>query len=194
MKTIILIRHSAVERLPNINPNDTPLSLRGEMLAQRLFIHKELQNIRHVYSSPYKRAYDTARMSGRQVIADYRLVERDWGDPSTMDESFWEKQYIDHDFKNTNGESFNDVKERMTSFMTDLLSKINEDEVAAVVSHAGAICAYLLNYCSITVLNAQEKIREISFHGNVVLSGKLKTPSAFILEWDKGELINMRYL
>ncbi|MBQ8382370.1 MAG: histidine phosphatase family protein [Clostridia bacterium] len=194
MKTVILMRHSAVDRLPNIDPNDTPLSLRGEMLAQRIFIHKDLQSIRSVYSSPYKRAYDTARMSGRQVFSDPRLVERVWGDPSTMEESFWERQFLDHDFKNTNGESLNEVKARMTSFMNDLLSKINEEETAVAVSHAGAICAYLLNFCTITVLNAQEKTREISFRGNVIHSGKIKTPSAFILEWENGDLINLRYL
>ena len=136
MKTIILMRHSAVEKMPHIHPNDTPLSLRGEMLAQRIFIHNELLNVRHVYASPYKRAYDTARMSGRQVFSDSRLVERDWGDPSTMDESFWEKQYSDYDFKNSNGESMNEVKARMTSFVNELLPKLQEGDSAVIVSHA----------------------------------------------------------
>ena len=194
MKTIILMRHSAVEKMPHIHPNDTPLSLRGEMLAQRIFIHNELLNVRHVYASPYKRAYDTARMSGRQVFSDSRLVERDWGDPSTMDESFWEKQYSDYDFKNSNGESMNEVKARMTSFVNELLPKLQEGESAVIVSHAGAICAYLLNFCDITVLNAKEKLREIKFRDNVIHSGKLKTPSAFILKWRNDDLVDLRCL
>lgn len=194
MKTIILMRHSAVERLPNVAPNDTPLSLRGEMLAQRIFIHKELLKVSRAYSSPYKRAYDTARLSGRQVFADQRLVERDWGDPSTMEESFWEKQYLDHDFKNKDGESMNEVMTRMTSFMNELLSKVSEGETAVVVSHAGAICAYLLNFCKITVLNPEEKTREITFRDAVVLNGMIRTPGAFILEWENDHLMNLRYL
>ena len=188
------MRHSSVERLPYVVPNDTPLSLRGEMLAQRIFIHKELLKISHAYSSPYKRAYDTARLSGRQVFADQRLVERNWGDPSTMEEAFWEKQYLDHDFKNKDGESMNEVNARMTSFMNELLARIGEGETAVVVSHAGAICAYLLNFCKITVLNPDEKTREILFRDTVVLSGKIRTPGAFILEWENDSLINMRYI
>ncbi len=194
MKTVILMRHSAVEKMPHIHPNDTPLSLRGEMLAERIFIHNELLKVCYVYASPYKRAYDTARMSGRQVISDSRLVEREWGDPTTMEASFWERQYLDHDFKNLNGESLNEVKARMTSFVNELLLKMHEGETAAIVSHAGAICAYLLNFCNVTVLNAQEKIREISFGGNVIHSGKFKTPSAFILKWENDDLVDLRFL
>ena len=194
MKTVILMRHSAIDRQPNLDPANPPLSLRGEMLAQRIFIHKELLNVTHVYSSPLRRAYDTARMSGRQVFADSRLVERVVGEPISTQESFWKMQYADHDFKNANGESMSEVKERMTSFMNELLLKIKDGETAVVVSHAGAICAYLLNFCNITVLNPAEKTREIIFGDKVVLSGRFRAPGAFILEWENDRLINMRYI
>lgn len=194
MKTVILMRHSAIDRQPNLDPTNPPLSLRGEMLAQRIFIHKELLNVAHVYSSPLRRAYDTARMSGRQVFADNRLVERVAGEPVSLQESFWEMQYADHDFKNPNGESMREVKERMTSFMNDLLLKIKDGETAVVVSHAGAICAYLMNFCNIKVLNPTEKTREITFRDTIVISGKIRTPGAFILEWENDSLINMRYI
>ena len=111
-----------------------------------------------------------------------------------MEEAFWEKQYLDHDFKNKDGESMNEVNARMTSFMNELLARIGEGETAVVVSHAGAICAYLLNFCKITVLNPDEKTREILFRDTVVLSGKIRTPGAFILEWENDSLINMRYI
>ncbi len=194
MKTIILVRHSEAQKLKDIPMDQLPLTPRGEYLAQRLFLQDAFQKIDFVYSSPYKRAYDTARLLGRRVIADQRLIERILGDKTEQSEVLWEKQYLDPDFKTPNGESLNDVKERMTSFINESLGKMNENETAVVVSHAAAICAYLLNFCTITVTDAKEKSREFSFHKTVIHSGKLKTPSAFILEWDNGNLINLRYL
>ena len=194
MKTVILMRHSAVQKIPNIDPNDTPLTLNGESLAQRMFIHKDLLSVRSVYTSPYKRAYDTARMSGRQVYADDRLIERVVGQPTESDADDWALQYEDHDFKYQDGESLNEVKARMTSFTNELLDKLKDGETAAVVSHATAICAYLLNFCSITVTDPRLKTREITFGDRVILSGKLRTPCAFIMEWQDNILQTVRYL
>lgn len=107
---------------------------------------------------------------------------------------FWEHQYENHDYKNSDGESLNDTRERMTLAVGEILSSMRDGETAAVVTHAAAICAFLLNECSIEVVNASEKIRKIVHHGNTVLNGKIAAPSAFILNFENDHLCSINYL
>ena len=64
----------------------------------------------------------------------------------------------------------------------------------AIISHAAAICAYLLNWCSIKVVDEQKKLRQITHKGDVVMNGKIATPSAFILEFENEQLCRIKYI
>ncbi len=187
MKTILLIRHSEPIKDRSLPTAQLPLSAHGIIKAQALFSRSIFRGVRAVYSSPYQRAYSTARILRRCVRIDDRLRERDLGNSETLNAEFWARQYADHDYKNTGGESLNDTRERMTLAMHEILSATPEE-------NAAAICAYLLNWCAVEVIDEQTKKRKIEHNGFVVLNGKIETPSAFILHFEKGALRKIRFL
>ena len=88
----------------------------------------------------------------------------------------------------------NDTKKRMTSAINEIVSSIQDGHTVAIVSHAAAICAYLLNWCSIEVIDEQKKLRKITHNRSVVMNGKIATPSAFILEFENEQLCEIKYV
>lgn len=60
----------------------------------------------------------------------------------------------------------------MTAALREIMAATLEGGTAAVVSHAAAICAFLLNWCSIEVVDEQKKVRKIQHSETVVLDGK----------------------
>ena len=114
------------------------------------------------FSSSYRRAIETAECIADHPVIVEELHERTIGDAR---EDFWLKQYEDYDFRNPGGESLNQVKVRMKTAIDSIVGQMEEGETALVVSHATAICAYLLSYCEIEVKDAANKVRKISFHG-----------------------------
>lgn len=194
MKTIILMRHSSPEKGLNVPNEEIPLSEDGVTLAKKIFEFPLFDSVQYLWASPYRRAYDTAKQLELPVRTDSRLRERQLGDSALLNSEFWGRQYREHDFKNPGGESLNDVRLRMTNFMAELLQSMHEGETAVVVSHAAAICSYLLNFCSITVVNEEKKFRHITHGTQTVLNGSIATPSAFALSFDDGTLIELSYL
>lgn len=172
MKTILLIRHSEPIRDRIVPTAMLPLSERGHEKARELFRRDVFRTVDAVYTSPYRRAWDTARELCEGAVTDDRLRERELGDLQTLDAAFWGRQYADHAYKNKNGESLNDAGKRMTAALREIMAATPEGGTAAVVSHAAAICAFLLNWCSIEVVDEQKKVRKIQHSGAVVLDGK----------------------
>lgn len=194
MKTVILIRHSEPIRDRTIPTEALPLSEQGHIKAQELFSLDIFRSVEAVYTSPYRRAYSTAEKLNKRLIVDGRLRERELGNPETLNAEFWNRQYEDHNYKNVNGESLNDTKERITSAISEIVSMIQNGDAVVVVSHAAAICAYLLNWCSIEVVDEQKKLRKITHNRSVVMNGKIATPSAFILEFENEQLCEIKYV
>ena len=81
----------------------------------------------------------------------------------------------------------------MSLAVHEIISMMKDGDTVAIVSHAAAICAFLLNWCSIEVMDEQKKVRKIMHNGSVVLSGKIATPSAFILAFEDEHLCGIRY-
>lgn len=173
MKRIFLMRHSIPEKrdMPN---EQIPLSEEGKALA--LSKSNVLSNVDRCFSSPYRRAVETAELIVDQPFIVEELHERTIGDAK---EDFWLKQYEDYDFHNPGGESLNQTKIRMRAAMNSILRQMEEGETALVVSHATAICAYLLSYCEIEVKDAANKVRKISFHGKEILNGRFQPADGF---------------
>ena len=194
MKTVILIRHSEPIKDRTIPTEELPLSEQGHKKAQELFSLDPFRSVQAVYTSPYRRAYSTAEKLNRRFMVDYRLRERELGNPNTLNAEFWNRQYEDHDYKNVDGESLNDTKERMTAAVNEVIAATQDGDTVAVVSHAAAICAYLLNWCSIEVVDEQKKLRKITHKDTVVMNGKIATPSAFVLEFENERLCGIRYV
>lgn len=166
MKKIFLMRHSIPEKgdMPN---EQIPLSEEGKALA--VSKRNIFSNVDRCFSSPYRRAMETAEFIADHPVIVKELHERTIGDAR---EDFWLKQYEDHDFRNPGGESLNQVKVRMKAAIDSIVCQMEEGETALVVSHATAICAYLLSYCEIEVKDAENKVRKISFHGKEILNGR----------------------
>lgn len=82
----------------------------------------------------------------------------------------------------------------MTAAICDILAQTKDVEAAAVVSHAAAICAYLQQYCTVTVTDIGKKLRRITFNGTTVLDGPISTPSCFVLRFEDGVLKEIEYL
>ena len=143
MKKIFLMRHSIPEKgdMPN---ERIPLSEKGKALA--VSKRNILSKVDRCFSSPYRRAIETAECIADHPVIVEELHERTIGDAR---EDFWLKQYEDYDFRNPGGESLNQVKVRMKTAIDSIVGQMEEGETALVVSHATAICAYLLSYCEL---------------------------------------------
>lgn len=118
MKTILLVRHSEPIRDRTMPTAMLPLSERGHEKARELFRRDVFRTVDAVYTSPYRRARDTARELREGAMTDDRLRERELGDPQTLDAAFWGIQYADHAYKN--GESLNDAGKRMTAALREI--------------------------------------------------------------------------
>ena len=173
MKKIFLLRHSIPQK-GNMPNEQIPLSEKGRALA--ISKRNIFANVDKCFSSPYRRARETAELIAGQPIVVEDLHERTIGEAR---EDFWLKQYEDYDFHNPGGESLNQTKIRMRAAMKSILRQMEEGETALVVSHATAICAYLLSYCEIEVKDAANKVRKISFHGKEILNGRFQPADGF---------------
>ena len=185
MKTIYLMRHSIAEKI-NLETALIPLSTDGLKLAESkraIFL-----NIDYCYTSPYTRAVETAKQISNKIEILYDLHERIIGEAY---EDFWLKQYLDYDYANKNGESLNQAKERMKIVINKILKSINEGEQVLVVSHATAICAYLLNCCQIIITNALEKSRRITFNNDIILNGKIEPTSFFEIKYHENNIYSI---
>lgn len=183
MKTILLMRHSIPEK-SSAFVTDPGLSSAGTERAKEIFSAFRFSDISKVWASPSQRAFQTAKLLGRPVQIDSRLLERKTGDTTGQDLSFWKRQYEDPDFKNPDGESFREVNARMSACIREILSGLSDGETALVVSHAAAICAYLQSFCTVEVTHAEQKLRRIRFHGKLLLDGKLEPLAGFVLRVD----------
>ena len=94
MKKIFLMRHSIPEKgdMPN---ERIPLSEKGKALA--VSKRNILSKVDRCFSSPYRRAIETAECIADHPVIVEELHERTIGDAR---EDFWLKQYEDYDFRN----------------------------------------------------------------------------------------------
>ena len=108
--------------------NDPPLSEAGRRQAQRLAERVKKAGATAIYSSPHRRAVETARIIGNEVREDPRLVEieLELAEDGTLD------------FK----ESATSVIERMRSAIDDIVAA-HPGEHVVVVTHGVALMAYV---------------------------------------------------
>ena len=178
MKTIYLFRHSAPDRQSTAANSRIPLTADGKAAAKRFWNKIRPSEAVTVYSSPYRRAYETAEAISKSIITDAQLAEQETGKQGTFT-----IQPV--------GESFRTVRTRMTAAFSYIVSQSKDGTAAVVVSHAAAICAYLQQYCTITVTDADKKLRRIMFSGATVLNGPISTQSCFVLRFEDRVLMGI---
>ena len=162
---IWLIRHADCYQLMT-DRNDPPLSELGRDQAKRLADRMQRSNVAAVYSSPFRRARETAQAISDEVHVDDRLVEMslEVNDDGTLD------------FR----EPALGVVERMTAVVDEIVANHAGRRVVAV-SHGAAIIAYLAHvlqlepgplrlypyYTSISVIRALGDRRMVGALGDV---------------------------
>lgn len=205
MTTIYLARHSQPFRklLGNYNVSETeqtrneknPLSVVGEEKAKKMSELEELQHIDVLYSSHYVRAMSTAKYIAEKnnilLNVDERFGERRFG-VNSMEElpkTFFEDQFRDWNYKLPNGESANEVSERMNNVLSEIIEH-NKNKRIAIVSHGTAISTMLSKWCDVK-LNEDTKLIEIYFNNKLVFDGNWDCPELFRLVFDDNRLIEI---
>ena len=107
---------------------DPPLSATGRRQAERLAERVRRAGAKAIYSSPYRRAVETARILGDHVREDARLVE--------IELELREDNSLD--FKETP----TSVLERMRAAIDDIV-EAHPGEHVVVVTHGVALMAYI---------------------------------------------------
>jgi 2,3-bisphosphoglycerate-dependent phosphoglycerate mutase len=124
---IWLIRHADCYQ-DLVDPSDPPLSAVGRDQAKRLAERVRAAKPAAIYSSPYRRAIETARTISDDVHVDDRLIEMalEVGEDGSLDLR----------------EPPSGVSDRMREMIDEIIA-LHPGERVVVVSHGAAIIAYL---------------------------------------------------
>lgn len=197
MKTIYLIRHSApFVEIDNYIDNDNVLwsefnknmilSPQGEEKAKNLCNVEELNNLNEIYASNSSRAIETAKYLAEsnniKIKLDERINEREFGVEYIKDlpSDFTKLSFDNKDYKVNNGESLNEVDNRLKAFISDLLD--NDSNKIAIVMHGIILLSYLKTICNHFEFDGRNF--NIKYNNNVVLDGTPKNPSIYKIEFD----------
>jgi broad specificity phosphatase PhoE len=171
---IIIVRHglSEANKAGIVSGHlDTPLTKEGHQQAKKLSQRLADKKIEAIFSSPLKRAMETAlplaEKLGIEINVDRRIIEVNFGDfEAKSNDKLVQKlgmaprdllDTYEYDFSSFNGETSNEVRTRVESFLKDL--KEQPYETVLVVAHGGIVrwLHYLVTGEKITWMpNAEE--------------------------------------
>lgn len=140
MRTIYLVRHSQRNRQVT-DEMTAPLTEEGIKLAEDYcsLLPKGLK----VYSSPYKRATQTIAFYDPNPILIDDLREREVGSWLLNFDEYTQKQWLDKTYKLKQGESLEEVTNRIIPLFNQLLKNNSED---FIINSHGTLLACLLAY------------------------------------------------
>ncbi len=190
MTKLIFVRHAQADSNQKAKvcfngTLDEDLTVKGVIQAKKAAEKLKNITINHIFSSSLKRAVQTAEIINHyhnlNIIIDKRLNEANFGlwEGMTMSEvkSKYPEMYNNrlkdkYHYRIKHGESYEDVENRVSSFLNEIIKKYNNDTVL-IVTHATVlklIFKYLLkktlteveshyyrNTC-ITIINVKDKI------------------------------------
>ena len=199
MTTIYLIRHSVKfekkeidfyngNEDKNLRDEKSILSVAGEKRAELLCSKEIFDKVDVIYTSNMVRTIQTAKyLSSRlnkHINIDKRLNERRYGKQNSSEFKDWyERQYLNKDFKTIDGESQEEVRSRMVEALYEIIEK-HSDETVAVFSHGYAITFLLLKWCKLVNVDRDRKLT-LSFNDKIIFNKKLNAPEVFKLIFDK---------
>lgn len=147
MRNIYFVRHSI--RDTTIQEDQiAPLTFEGHQLAVKLVDLFKEKSIKHIFSSPYLRAIQTI-----QPIADFyqldvalveELHERKVGTWVANFPEFTKKQWQDFDYHLAQGESLNQVLQRILPVYQEILDETTDDIIICGHGTAFAVLFYHL--------------------------------------------------
>lgn len=168
------------------------LSIEGENFASNISKLEVFSNLDLVVSSNYVRAMSTAKYFVKEnipfIVCDL-FGERVHGinNWSELPEDFERKQFEDFNYKVDNGESLNEVKDRMLKGL-DLLLKEDFNNIL-VVGHGTAIASLLSNWCEINYGEEYYKFKD-----KIIMDHRWNYMECFKLEFEDNELVNIENL
>jgi len=158
MKIYLVSNNSLLDGLSYDNSDDLelirmfrPLSIEGENNAKRISELKDFEEIEKIYSSFYSSSIATAKYLSEkldlQICLNKQFNDCKVGILGSKNMKMV-KGLQDHDFtyKLPNGESLNDVGNRLNMEINKLLA---QNENIVIFSHKRAILGYLLKHCNV---------------------------------------------
>lgn len=143
----ILIRHPKPLIDAKLCYGQSDLDINDSDISEIIENIKELNISDHLcYSSPLMRCYKVAKVFDQEVKSDKRLMElnfndwelKNWDDIDRDEIDQWSKDI--RDFRPGNGESYNDLLNRVKTFI-DEMNSINRPLI--IFTHAGVIRAFM---------------------------------------------------
>lgn len=169
------------------------LSIEGEEEARNLVNYKELGSVSKIYSSPYVMSIGTAKYLARHLELDIEInsaigerVIGTLGDKKIR--MVQEMQENDFDYRLTGGESLNEVKRRMNTFLKTVLKR-DEGKSIAIFTHNVAITCLLSTWCE-KGFNLDNRLI-LNYQDNAIVDGTWNGINIIKLEFDGLELVNI---
>ena len=201
MNTIYLITNNCfttdnIVYRDNISLDDQrkcrPLTVGGEKIALTIAKNKKLTKIDAMYSSTYFSTIDTAKYLKDKfdldLIVDKRLDDRKVGNLTDNSLNLRNLQEHDFDYKLSNGESLNNVKNRMKSFVKEILQN-HEDSNIVLFTHNISMISLLSIWCE-KGFNYEEKLI-LDYNDNVIIDGLRNDYNIIKLEFEQDNLRNI---
>lgn len=201
MNTIYLITNNCfttdnIVYRDNISLDDQrkcrPLTVGGEKIALTIAKNKKLTKIDAIYSSTYFSTIDTAKYLKDKfdldLIVDKRLDDRKVGNLTDNSLNLRNLQEHDFDYKLSNGESLNNVKNRMKSFVKEILQN-HEDSNIVLFTHNISMISLLSIWCE-KGFNYEEKLI-LDYNDNVIIDGLRNDYNIIKLEFEQDNLRNI---
>ncbi|KAF1303318.1 histidine phosphatase family protein [Enterococcus saccharolyticus] len=181
MKTIYFVRHS-IRDFTNKNNQEAPLTLDGSKHAEALISFFKDKTIEKIYASPYVRTLQTiqptADFLNLEIATHSDLRERAVGKWVDDFPSFAKKQWQDFDYHLPNGESFNQVKNRLLPVYYDIL---NQPVKNCIICGHGTALAILFHHLTQGQFTYQE-------------FEKMQMPDIFKAEYEQHALVHFMHL
>ena len=171
-----------------------PLSVDGEINAKKVSELKEFESIQKIYSSFYSSALSTSKYLSQKLNLEINM-NKNFNDCKVgvlgSKNMKMVKGLQDHDFnyKLENGESLNDVGNRIDNEIKKLIIK---NENCVVFSHKRAITGYLLKYCNVGYNLDENMILE--FQGNQVYDDIDSEYDIYELSFENNKLIDIKII
>ena len=166
------------------------LSSEGEERAKKLSDLPELQDVETIYSSDHVRAIQTAKYLAEKkqikINIDSRFNERKGG---IYKDVISLKEYYQDDYKNSEGESPREVRERTYNAFNDAV-KNNKGKKIAVFGHGASLTFLLTNWCKLENI-AEDKRKTLSFNGEIIFDKIFGAPEVFKIIVDDDKIISV---
>lgn len=204
MKTLYFVSNNLVSNINVVYPNTTTfnevrektmLSPKGEEIAKSLSNIDLLSNVEVIYSSNYFGAMATSKYIASDkdldIILDKRLGERVVGELGCNEYRFL-KGMQEHDFnyKLNQGESLNQVMERMVSCIKEILK--SDYEQVLVVTHNIALLALFIKWCNYGY-NLDDRLI-LDYHEDIIFDGAFHEMDMIKVEFDDNKIISIERL